>query len=304
MDDCDFGNVRTLPLITIAGDGSGSCFNNPTMSPPARQLVGVISFPNYNKTFDDIVFTENSQLNYSLPIVVLAWFWACAFPSQLPAQSPSNVESNAPAEVLIEGLVTECKKYSFRVKQGETEFDVKLANGAPVALKMNKPWYDWKNEQVVVDAVAFPNDAELSSTKRVAVKLPSPNLFLVSRFSDANQMSQIMAANVKRLNFYLITPEDQGQHLPTKDQPYISGSLSIQKNQQVRLQVDDQFIPVRLGFRYATMSGFSIMELEPDKTQVFIAGVPGTNENEIVASRVLFQPVRVSDPPGDKVSKN
>jgi hypothetical protein len=270
---------------------------------PIGPLVGVPRIPNYNVTIGELDFLENNPLHYYFPIALLVWTWASVVPGRLPAQSPPIVEPGVQEEVLIEGLVTERKKYSFKVKQGDTEYDVKLANGAPIALTMNKPWFDWKNEQVVVDAVAFPNDAELSSNKRVAIKLPSENLFLISRFSDANQMSQIMSANVKRLNFYLITPEDQGQHLPTRERPYISGSLSIQKNQQVRLNIDDQSIPVRLGFRYATMNGFSIMELEPDKTQVFIAGVPGANENEIVASRVLFQPVRVSDAPGDKISK-
>lgn len=243
-------------------------------------------------------------MNYFGPFVLLACICVSALPNRLRAQSPPSVETNATSEVLIEGLVTERKKYSFKVKQGDTEYDVKLASGTPIGLKMNKPWFDWKHDQVVVDNVPFPNDAELKSTKRVAIKLPAKDLFLISRFSDAEQMTQVMSANVKRLNFYLITPKDQEHHLPTKDRPYISGSLSIQKNQQVRLNVDEQSMPIRLGFRFATMNGFSIMQLEPDKTQVFIAGVPGENENDVIASRVLFQPVRVTDAPAKKISKN
>ena len=235
---------------------------------------------------------------------MLVWIWAGLGPSQIRAQSPANATLSVPTEVRIEGLVTDRKKYSFKVKQGEKEYDVRLASGAPIGLKMNKPWYDWKNKQVVVDEVSFPGEPESRANKRVAVKLPAAKLFLISRFSDVDQMTQVMAANVKRLNFYLITPEDQGQHQPTKESPYISGALTIQKNQQVRLILNDQSIPVRLGFRYATMNGFSIMQLDPNKTQVFIAGTLGANENEIVATRVLFQPVRVSDPTNKQISRN
>lgn len=211
------------------------------------------------------------------------------------------VAGDRPAIVKIEGLVTERKKYSFKVKQGDTEYVVKLANGAPVGLKMNKPWYDWKNARVVVDALAYPTDDRVKP-KRVAVKLPSEELYLISRFDTEDQMKSVMATNVKRINFYLITPEDQGQHLPTKDQLYLSGELKVQKNRQVRLDVEDQSFPIRLGFRLATMNGFSIAQLEPNKTQVFIAGVAGQNENEVVASQVLFQPVRVTESTDGKVS--
>ena len=235
---------------------------------------------------------------------MLASICLCASPTKLRTQSPPSADPGATSEILIQGLVTNRKKYSFTVKQDDTEYEVTLANRAPVALKMNKPWFDWRNQQVVVDSVSFPNDPEESSSKRVGIKFPAEDLYLISRFSDAEQMTQIMEANIKRLNFYLITPEDQGQHWPTKDRPYISGSLSIQKNQQPRLNVKEQSMPVRLGFRYATMNGFSIMDLEPNKTQVFIAGVPGTTENEILATRVLFQPVQVAESTAEKLSKN
>lgn len=243
------------------------------------------------------------QLNHIWKTFLLASICICTLPTQLRAQSPASAEPSATGQILIQGLVTKRKKYSFTVKQNNKEFEVKLASQAPIALRMNKPWYDWRNEQVVVDAVSFPNESEESSNKRVGIKLPAKDLYLISRFSDADQMTQIMSANIKRLNFYLITPEDQGQHWPTKDRPYISGALSIKKNQQLRLNVEDQSVSVRLGFRYATMNGFSIMDLEPNKTQVFIAGKPGAAENEVLATRVLFQPVRVTESSADKVSK-
>ncbi|MFK7768079.1 MAG: hypothetical protein AB8B55_12720 [Mariniblastus sp.] len=208
----------------------------------------------------------------------------------------AETESDSVREIRVEGLVTELKKYSMTVQANGKTHQVKLANGAPIGLRMSQPWYDWKNDQVVVDAFNFPNaagESEPKVVKRVALKLPSEKLFLISRFADVEQMSKTMATNVKRINFYLITPKDPGAHLPTEEEPFIAGELAVQKNGQTRLKVNDQTMPVRLGFRYATMNGFSITALEPNKTQVFLSGIQGENEGEIIASRILFQPVRI-----------
>jgi hypothetical protein len=161
---------------------------------------------------------------------------------------------------------------------------------------MNKPWFDWDNERVVVDAMSFPagpNAEAANPRKRVALKLPAKNLFLISRMGDAAKMKKTMSAEVKRLNFYLVTPIDPGQHFPTADKPYLSGALSVDDD-KVYVKVDEHVLPVKLGFRYATMNGFSIAELEPNKTQVFLSGIWEDGENEIQANSILFQPVVVA----------
>lgn len=228
-------------------------------------------------------------------LALLSASLVCTVPlTAQPTPPVDNSETSVTAEQQIEGIVTGRKKYSFTVSHDGKQYTVKLAEGAPVGLKMNKPWYDWKHDQVVVDAVAYPEGTSLHSPKRVAVKLPAKELYLISRFSDLDQMDEVMSANVKRINYYLVTPHDPGEHLPTDDQPFIAGALAIQKNQQVRLKVNDQSLRIRLGFRYATMNGFSIAQLEPNKTHVFLSGVSGENENEIIASRILFHPIEVT----------
>jgi hypothetical protein len=219
--------------------------------------------------------------------------------TQTHAQAPSTANpkiETAPKPIRIQGLVTGRKKYSFTVKQDKTEYTVKLSAGAPVGLKMNKPWFDWNNDQVVVDAMSFSTGSDPASAnpnKRVALKLPAKKLYLISRLGDAARMKETMAAEVKRLNFYLVTPNDPGQHFPTAEEPYLSGALSVNDN-RVRVDVNEQMLPVILGFRYATMNGFSIVHLEPNKTQVFLSGVWADGQREIQATSVLFQPVIVA----------
>lgn len=224
---------------------------------------------------------------------------ALGLSAQTNGQTPSTANpkiETAPKPIQIQGLVTGRKKYSFTVKQDKTEYTVKLSAGAPVGLKMNKPWFDWNNDRVVVDAMSFPtgsNPASANPNKRVALKLPAKKLYLISRLGDAARMKETMAAEVKRLNFYLVTPNDPGQHFPTADEPYLSGGLSVKDN-KVRVDVNEQMLPVILGFRYATMNGFSIVHLEPNQTQVFLSGVLADGQREIQATSVLFQPVIVA----------
>ncbi|MDB4458485.1 hypothetical protein N9068_00345 [bacterium] len=209
--------------------------------------------------------------------------------SRIWGQAKTAITKTPPNVIRIEGMVTERKKYSIRVKQGEQEFDVKLTDGVAIALKMNRPWYDWKNKQVVVDAI--DENVASADSKRVGVPLPAQKLFLISRLGNAKTMQATMAKKVKRLNFYLVTPEDTGHHQPTADEPFLSGELFVE-NDQPYVIVNDEKISVMLGFRFATMNGFSINQLKPNQTQVFLTGTRGKNEQEILTSRILFQPVQ------------
>lgn len=209
--------------------------------------------------------------------------------SQLCAQANTAISKTASEAIRIEGMVIERKKYSIRVRQGEQVFDVKLTDGVAIALKMNRPWYDWKNQRVVVDAV--DKNVALADLKRVGVPLPAQKLFLISRLGNAKTMQATMVKEIKRLNFYLVTPEDTGHHHPTEDEPFLAGELFVE-NDQPYLIVNDEKLSVTLGFRFATMNGFSINQLKPNQTQVFLTGTRGKNEHEILTSRILFQPVQ------------
>ncbi|MEM9942446.1 MAG: hypothetical protein AAF939_12845 [Planctomycetota bacterium] len=199
-----------------------------------------------------------------------------------------------PESVQLNGLVIEQKKYSLKIRTDDGEFQVKLANGAPIALKMNKPWFDWDNRQVVVDEMKL-EDSSAPTGSRIAVDLPATDLFVVARFKNERQIDEIMSSNVKRVNYYLITPDIQETHRPTAAKPYLSGPLSIGKTDQpVEMKLGGEMLKIRLGFRFATMNGFSLAHLRPNATQVLLTGTRNAEANEVIAQRILFQPVSVS----------
>ncbi len=220
-------------------------------------------------------------------------------------QTGATTQHSQPKPIQLEGLVTDCKKYSFTITRGKKQYTIKIADNAPIGLKMNKPWFDWENKQVVVDALKYDSESDTidlksKSGKRKAIKLPSDALFLISRFGDKSKIKQFKTAKKKRLNFYLITPEDPGRNFPSEEKPFLAGPMNVNNN-VVEIDANGDPTPVLLGFRYATMNGFSIAQMEPNKTQVFLTGIVADNESEIIATRILFQPV-VDDSMG--LSKN
>lgn len=223
-------------------------------------------------------------------------FLAAQESQQVSSREASKIALESPAEpTSLSGLVTETNKYSFKVIQDGKEYLIRVAANTAVGLKMNKPWFDWKNGQVVVDSLLISEAESRSATQppRIVYKLPAKRLFLISKLRDKGHVKHFMASSPKRISNYLVTPENIGDHLPTSTQRYVSGSLVVDKNQQVSLQVQSKSMPVKLGFRSATMNGFSIAEFQAGKTQVSLAGLVNT-DGSIAATSIVFEPVHLA----------
>lgn len=199
----------------------------------------------------------------------------------------SETTDGKTTEIKIQGVVVARKKYSFTVLQNGVQYEVRLADATPIALAMSKPWFDWENGQVVVDSKVLQQDVE---SKRVAVKLPSKDLHLVSQFSNTAAIDRFMSEKLKRVNFYVVTPEQVEPHLPTETEPFLAGRLRTDAN-AVLLDVGRDSLNVKLGFRVATIDGFSINALNPNETFVVVAGKQNQVKGEVEAMRVLFEPL-------------
>jgi hypothetical protein len=248
---------------------------------------------------------ETPRLSWIFSLIHYALLFVLAIACSLNAQRNStHAQSTATAQtdvaqpasnVQLKGLITDRKKYSITVNQNGIDYLVRLPNRTPVGLKMNKPWFDWENQQVVVDTMALGVERDFKNSqakpaKRTAIELPAKNLHVISRLGSERLVKKFQDSDIKRLNFYLVSPDDLGQHSPTAEEPYLSGPLKI-KDDQAHVEVDGQNLPVTFGIRYATMNGFSITDLKPHTTEVFLSGTWDDGKNEIVATRILFQPV-------------
>ena len=208
-----------------------------------------------------------------------------------PVTNNPATEKRIPKTVTLSAVVIDRKKYSFTIDVKGKPVQVKLAAGAPVALRMVKPWYDWDNDRVVVDAL-LPNDSSSSEPPRIPYTLPAKQLYVISRFQDKDHMRRIMSKDPQWLSFYLVTPNDPGAHFPTSEKPYIAGKLrTTGTDKPASLIVKGMGSTVVLGLQDATMNGFSIANLEPFKTKVMLTGTLG-EDNSVTAERIVFNPIQ------------
>jgi hypothetical protein len=237
------------------------------------KIVGLIAF-SVGLTISTLANAQNLQVSVEKPAVI-----------------DSAIRKSNSKTVSLSAVVNDRKKYSFTIDVKGEPVQVKLASGAPVALKMVKPWYDWDNDRVVVDAL-HPDDSSSAEPARIPYTLPAKQLYVISRFQDANHMRRIMSKDPQWLSFYLVTPNDPGAHFPTSEQPYIAGKLrTIGTDKPASLIVKGMGSTVVLGLQDATMNGFSIANLEPFKTKVTLTGTLG-EDNAITADRIVFNPIQ------------
>ncbi len=194
--------------------------------------------------------------------------------------------------VSISGMVTERKKYSITVDDHGKRWSVRLAAGAPVALRLDLPWFDWDNRRVVVEAVPTDDARSTTQTSRVAYDFPAEALFVISRFESPESLQEFLKDQEGRLSFYLVTPDDVGRHFPSVHEPFLAGQLTPDGEQNgIAIQLENQALKAKLGFRKGAMNGFSIADLRPQTTFVTLSGTTTAN-GEIVAERVVFYPLR------------
>lgn len=210
-------------------------------------------------------------------------------------------ESLTRSTISLKGIVTAQQKYSFTVSSDGKEYKVKLAENASVGLLMNRPYFDWKAEKVFVqpiDPKAVPGgDDDQDATdadkgNRIGYSLPATQLYLIAKFRNPSQMERVLKAKEIRLNLYLLSPSDLGRHEPTEDELYLAGKVVTGKpGGLVTIETDGKKYRARLGFRAATMNGFSVADLKPDQTQVSLTGVVDLETGWVTATNLAFQPI-------------
>lgn len=210
---------------------------------------------------------------------------------------PAPAESNT-VKTQFSGIVSQQKKYSFTVKSGDRDYEVKLAPGTKLILRLNKPTFDFTDRTVrVLRVVTGSNEQvenESAEPERMSYQLPEA-LFVTAKFEHVHQMQRIMQAKVKRINNYVLMPKDPGAEMPTESTLQIRGRLLPTEQADIaQLKVNDEEFAVMMGQRGATMSGFNILDLPVESTEVFVWGI--TEDDGVVsAERVEFQPIVVKN---------
>lgn len=104
-------------------------------------------------------------------------------------------------------------------------------------------------------------------------------------------MQRIMQAAVKRINNYQMSPADFGSQMPTEKSKQISGQVvADEASGGAKLVIDKEEFSVMFGHRGGELGGFTILDLKPKTTEVFVTGSIGS-DNTVIAERIEFRPV-------------
>ena len=231
------------------------------------------------------------RISFSMALLVACW-------PQLPLfgwqQEVSNSNSGTNVETIsLKGIVVANKKYSFQLESEGKRYTVKPEPNSKIALLLNKPFYDWKAGKVGVEVKPKSTSTATTKLPRIQFNLPSKTLYVIAKFRSAEQLDSWQTTKDKRLNFYLVTSEKLDGHEPTEDELYIAGKIVPSKKKTlVTVDTGQSKYRVRLGFRTATMNGFSIGDFKPKQTRVTLTGVLDPATNQVLASSIAFEPIQ------------
>lgn len=230
----------------------------------------------------------------------------------------SAVDSNElPSVISIEGLVEAIEEDSVQLKTKWGLITVRVTESTSIGLKLNKPWFDWESWRVYVDqdlirdsmektefsadgntrdTAAINTTAAISiESTRIGFDLPAKRLHVISRFQRKQRLIKFLDQKENRISYYLVTPEDMGEHYPTLGRPFIAGPIQEtgEQNEAV-LQIDGKQVVAKLGFQTGTINGYTLAAMQPQQTWMILSGTPNQN-HEIIASSLLFYPVKRDD---------
>ena len=218
---------------------------------------------------------------------------------------PETTTSGELKTVKLEGVVSESKKYSFAVTTKDGTFTVKPTDNAVITLRLNKPYFDFQKRQVKVVKSVAALDARSrdEAPARAVFELPE-EVYFVSRFEHASMFKRVMAKKIKRINNYLLTSENPGDIHPTESQLLMGGRLETGKSPNVViLKIGDKSYEAMFGHKRAFMTGFSVANLSPGETEVFVWGKVDVS-GVVQSHRIEFQPIYEMELTAGQVSEN
>ena len=182
----------------------------------------------------------------------------------------------------MNGLVLDCRKYSFTLQALDQTYQVEIPNGTPMLMKLNRPSFDFDKGTVSTSLMLSAKDGNPENDQVLSWKLPDPTI-VTMEFRNAEEKKAIRDQSVPELDRFILT----AQPFADPDQS-IAGEL--QRNRvsgELFLNDQGKVFGVKLGSRRGLLAGFSIMDLIPNQTSVWVQGV--RDGDAIVASRIRFE---------------
>ena len=204
-----------------------------------------------------------------------------------PAQNLDTDEES----FFVDGIVKERKKYSFLIQGPERDYRVKLNSLTVVAARLVRPEVDWEKKTASVVIPASAPDGKSKNNLKTVFPLPARLYFRNSFENDAARKQAVSQSPVPLSNFSLrATPGKAGWG--DAEFPVMTGPLELAGDAGLfQTTLEGKKVLLRPDLSVLRVEGFSITDLKPGQTEVFINGkLVG---DVVEAKRVEF--VRLAD---------
>lgn len=205
---------------------------------------------------------------------------------------PAVLDIPKPANFYVEGIVRERKKYSFVIKGPDQDYNVRLSARTEILARLPGPNLDWKKRTVGYVIPMSSPTGRSTDNQRVEFKIAA-RAFVRKKFkTDAERVT-----TTRREPFEILEPIiSQSKSLTTSygnnDSLELIGEIEPTSTPGIfELAIESKKHRARLGNKLVRLDGFSIVDLLPVETEVFVNGF--RDGSDIEATHIEF--VRVGD---------
>lgn len=172
----------------------------------------------------------------------------------------------------IEGAVVNQKKYSIVVATAQGDVEIAIPDSVAVERILVRPRFDWDDSLIRCDSNAARKEAqdgeERATPAEISIDKP---LFIEGWFAHRNEFERLWGGDKKSLVRYRLTNNPRAPQQPSAEDLRLFGQImDIDERNEASIQIGDDLYRVRLGDREAFCSGFSILDLRPEDTEVSI----------------------------------
>lgn len=214
----------------------------------------------------------------------MVWIGCLCAPVFAQENRPDSTQEN----LFVDGIVVDRKKYSFTVQGPDKEYTFSLNPLSRISARLIRPKFDWNQKTVTVTIPMSAPDGRAVNNQSVQYKLPS-ELHFRNRFESRPEQAAAISGTPIELRNFSITPSLESV---AADGQTLTGRLKPTTELNIfETEIDGTTRSIRPQLNVVRLDGFTIMELQPDTTEVFVNY--DVEEGMLVARNIEF--VRLAD---------
>lgn len=218
----------------------------------------------------------------------------CSAQSETEGGSLEKIDVPKRPNFAVDGLVQDRKKYSFTLRGPDRNYDVKLTNRTTIHARLIRPEFNWKKRAVSVTIPMSALDGIPKNNHVVTYQLPQ-RLAIKTKFKNKIQQAEVTRTEPFELKNITLSGESFERSLGKNSENELRGELTVTDEPGVfSIDFGEVQKKARIDMSAVRLEGFSIREMVPFATEVFVEGVRDGDSSEIEATNIDF--IAIGDP--------